>query len=329
MMEIHIQLSGIELGPFSEKQIQEYLAEGLASPLDMARLEGTADWETVEIVLAKMPALAPSPELIPAEIFSEESSFEPEPIGIPSPEPEPMARGSRSTSFPRWSRSRLHNLNLSQSPRKHLLPSRFPWLFQRLYLSRSLRKRLFLSRFSPLFHRLNPLPSRRRHPQRLNQSLLKNTPGKSLFAVLTSTQRTKRKQQGKIVIQPMLPLETAVRPKARAVTPPVSVPPLREKASPPPSPVPQVIPPPAQETPPARETLRVKINVPRRKASPPSPPIPPVTAPAARETPPVRETLRVKIKVPPEPLLLKIRCGKKIAHGCSADSGKGHSGSTR
>jgi len=76
-MEIHIQLAGVELGPYSEKQVRDYLAEGLLSSADPARFEGTATWETVSEVLAKLnkhsvpepapPAKLPPPTIAPAE----------------------------------------------------------------------------------------------------------------------------------------------------------------------------------------------------------------------------------------------------------------------
>jgi tetratricopeptide (TPR) repeat protein len=68
-MEIHILLAGVQIGPFSEKQVREYLVDGLVSPTDMAKYDGMRDWETVKIVLANLPppqpvatVLSPTPE---------------------------------------------------------------------------------------------------------------------------------------------------------------------------------------------------------------------------------------------------------------------------
>ena len=55
MMEIHIMLAGVEVGPLSESQVRQYLAEGLISPSDPAKHVGMKDWEAVDILLAKLP----------------------------------------------------------------------------------------------------------------------------------------------------------------------------------------------------------------------------------------------------------------------------------
>ncbi len=57
-MEIHIQLAGVQLGPYSEKQVRDSLAEGHLLPTDPARYEGTEAWETVSDVLAQMASAA-------------------------------------------------------------------------------------------------------------------------------------------------------------------------------------------------------------------------------------------------------------------------------
>ena len=58
-MEIHIRLAGVELGPYSAKQVRDYLSEGLLSNGDQAKESGTENWISVEEMLAKYP---PDPE---------------------------------------------------------------------------------------------------------------------------------------------------------------------------------------------------------------------------------------------------------------------------
>ena len=53
-MEIHIRLAGAQLGPYSEEQVREYLAEGLLSPIDSACVEGTDHWLPVNELLDKL-----------------------------------------------------------------------------------------------------------------------------------------------------------------------------------------------------------------------------------------------------------------------------------
>jgi tetratricopeptide (TPR) repeat protein len=96
-MEIHIQLAGVELGPYSEKQVRTYLADALLSPTDPARFEGTETWTTVTDVLAKIaepvtPAPAvpekPAPPTIPPQ----------EPVAA-SPPPSPPAEVRKSATL--------------------------------------------------------------------------------------------------------------------------------------------------------------------------------------------------------------------------------------
>ncbi len=61
-MEIHIRLAGIQFGPYSEKQVREYLSEGLLLPTDPARGEGTENWIVVDELLSKLP---PPTEVLP------------------------------------------------------------------------------------------------------------------------------------------------------------------------------------------------------------------------------------------------------------------------
>ena len=69
-MEIHLRLASVQLGPYSEKQVREYLSEGLLFPTDPARKEGTENWIAVNELLSKLPPptdtlpkLAPEPAL--------------------------------------------------------------------------------------------------------------------------------------------------------------------------------------------------------------------------------------------------------------------------
>ena len=60
-MQIHIMLSGIEFGPYSQQKVEDLLAEGLVVPSDPARHEGQVDWTTVHDALAHPP---PEPEVV-------------------------------------------------------------------------------------------------------------------------------------------------------------------------------------------------------------------------------------------------------------------------
>jgi tetratricopeptide (TPR) repeat protein len=55
-MEIHIRLAGVQLGPYSEKQVREYLSEGLLSLTDQASLDETGNWTPVSDLLAELSA---------------------------------------------------------------------------------------------------------------------------------------------------------------------------------------------------------------------------------------------------------------------------------
>jgi tetratricopeptide (TPR) repeat protein len=50
-MEIHVRLAGVELGPYTEKQVREYLSEGLLSATDLAKAEGSDNWVPVNDLL--------------------------------------------------------------------------------------------------------------------------------------------------------------------------------------------------------------------------------------------------------------------------------------
>jgi tetratricopeptide (TPR) repeat protein len=90
-MEIHIQLAGVELGPYSERQVRDYLAEDLLSLTDPARLEGSPAWETVGDALGKLKAPAAPAPVTPVK---------PAPVAIPpqgtvsAPLPNPEIRKS-------------------------------------------------------------------------------------------------------------------------------------------------------------------------------------------------------------------------------------------
>ncbi len=95
-MEIHIQLAGMELGPYSEKQVRDYLEEGLLSPTDPARFEGATNWEPVGEMLAKLPKLAmtaPAEAKEAAAVISEKEkslASQPLPSGTPSSSQAPV-----------------------------------------------------------------------------------------------------------------------------------------------------------------------------------------------------------------------------------------------
>jgi tetratricopeptide (TPR) repeat protein len=51
MSEFHVQLAGVELGPYTEEQVRQHLAEGLLSPMDKARLGNEGEWFPLSHVL--------------------------------------------------------------------------------------------------------------------------------------------------------------------------------------------------------------------------------------------------------------------------------------
>jgi tetratricopeptide (TPR) repeat protein len=79
-MEIHVQMAGIELGPYSPKQVRAYLAEGLLLPSDRAREEGTTQWVAVAELLNRLPPATAEPAAAKADaVFAPE-----EPPPLPS-----------------------------------------------------------------------------------------------------------------------------------------------------------------------------------------------------------------------------------------------------
>ena len=88
-MEIHIQLAGVQLGPYSEKQIREYIAEGLLSMADKARIEGSLDWIPVSELVEKLPPPAePMPAPNPDSIFLDADPNAPKAYPAQAPAPE-------------------------------------------------------------------------------------------------------------------------------------------------------------------------------------------------------------------------------------------------
>jgi tetratricopeptide (TPR) repeat protein len=89
-MDIHIQLAGVSLGPYSEKQVRDYISEGLLSMEDKARIEGSLEWIPVSELVAMLPPVtAPAPPVDNDSIF-----LDPEPItaqapAAPAPEADP------------------------------------------------------------------------------------------------------------------------------------------------------------------------------------------------------------------------------------------------
>jgi tetratricopeptide (TPR) repeat protein len=86
-MEINIRLAGVQLGPYSEKQIREYLAEGLVSPEDQACADGTENWITVTELMAQLPPAEGEPVVPPA--MADAVFEDPEPLEEPKRAPEP------------------------------------------------------------------------------------------------------------------------------------------------------------------------------------------------------------------------------------------------
>lgn len=91
-MDIHVRLAGVQLGPYSARQVRDYLTEGLLSATDQAKEVGTDNWISVAEMLAKAgPELLAEP--VPAEAAPAGSVFvpepEPAPVAVEEPEPEP------------------------------------------------------------------------------------------------------------------------------------------------------------------------------------------------------------------------------------------------
>ncbi len=70
MMEILIRLAGVQLGPYSVKQVRQYLVEGLVSSSDPSKHEGITDWIPVSELLANLP---PEAEVEPPPLVREEA----------------------------------------------------------------------------------------------------------------------------------------------------------------------------------------------------------------------------------------------------------------
>ncbi|MCE0522615.1 MAG: tetratricopeptide repeat protein [Methylacidiphilales bacterium] len=159
-MEIRILQAGEQLGPFSERQVRQYLGEGLISTTDLAIYEGLQDWQSLDVVLANLPP-APDLETITPDVPPPGSPFS----TSPAPQP-PLA-----------------------------MPNDAPETLE-----------------------LAPAP-----------------PAAEPVLPLTASQKTKRKLN-KIVIQPILPLETAAptRKKTRSGKTALTLEPLRPTTSLPP-----------------------------------------------------------------------------------------------
>ena len=113
-MEIHIRLAGVELGPYTEEQVQQHIAEGLLSTTDLAHVEGMQDWLPLGEVLNKLQSPAAtkpvkmSPEqLAPAEVEATVPVEEPvappddlfdQPKRVPATPPGVSHLPTRSTS---------------------------------------------------------------------------------------------------------------------------------------------------------------------------------------------------------------------------------------
>jgi tetratricopeptide (TPR) repeat protein len=88
-MDIHIQLAGVSLGPYNEKQVRDYISEGLLSMEDKARIEGSLEWIPVSDLVAMLPPVAApaAPSADPDSIF-----LDPEPLTAQAPTaPSPEA----------------------------------------------------------------------------------------------------------------------------------------------------------------------------------------------------------------------------------------------
>ena len=110
-MEIHVRLAGVQLGPYSAKQVREYLTEGLLSTTDQAKEVGSNDWVSVAEILAKVGRRNRSDPAVGPGSHQAETPPETEPQAEPVPEPEPESE-PRS---PRPGRSRR---GLPMTPRR-------------------------------------------------------------------------------------------------------------------------------------------------------------------------------------------------------------------
>jgi tetratricopeptide (TPR) repeat protein len=81
-MDIHIQLAGVSLGPYSEKQVREYITEGLLSLADKARIEGSLEWIPVSDLVALLP---PASEPTPPPADTDAVFLDPEPLAAQAP----------------------------------------------------------------------------------------------------------------------------------------------------------------------------------------------------------------------------------------------------
>lgn len=105
-MEIHVRLAGVQLGPYSAKQVREYLTEGLLSTTDQAREVGSVNWISVAEILAKAGGeTAAIPAAGAVETIQAEAPPEVESQAELSPEPEPAeptpAEETRAPETPR------------------------------------------------------------------------------------------------------------------------------------------------------------------------------------------------------------------------------------
>jgi tetratricopeptide (TPR) repeat protein len=89
-MDIHIQLAGVSLGPYSEKQVRDYITEGLLSMEDKARIEGSLDWIPVSDLVALLPPVAePAPPVDSDSIFVDPEPLTAQAPAAPAPEADP------------------------------------------------------------------------------------------------------------------------------------------------------------------------------------------------------------------------------------------------
>ena len=92
--EIYIQLAGVQLGPYSPAQVQEFVVDGMLALTDKARPEGSLEWVQVAELLAKA---APAPvEATPLPTVHGAVFSDPEPkpahqAHVPAAETEPAA----------------------------------------------------------------------------------------------------------------------------------------------------------------------------------------------------------------------------------------------
>ncbi len=176
-MEIHILLEGEQLGPFSEIQVRQYLGEGLVSPSDLATYAGMQDWQSLDQILINLANLPAPASVVQAATLPEEPppSSPEESIAVEAPPVETPLVETVVPNVPETPPDSPGPVVPDKEPEPVSLPA--------------------MHDDAPPTLELEPAPE------------IIPPPAEPALP-LTASQKTKRKLN-KIVIQPILPLETA------------------------------------------------------------------------------------------------------------------------